>query len=176
MSVPQKSSSDNPLIIGIDPGTAITGYGIITAKGSSWAAVDFGCIRSPKELKLSDRYLIIYDSLMALLEAYQPGALAVETQFVYKNAQSALKLGMVRGIVILAAKKKGISVFEYTPSEAKRAVLGNGAADKKQVQWMIQRLLQLSVLPTPQDASDALALALCHAHTRRLIQFKSKEV
>jgi crossover junction endodeoxyribonuclease RuvC len=102
------------------------------------------------------------------LEKYQPEAVAVETQFVYKNVQSALKLGMARGAVIIAAARRGIAVFEYAPRKAKQAVVGNGGASKFQVQKMVQMQLKLSQLPEPADAADALALALCHAHTRRL--------
>lgn len=153
----------NTIIFGVDPGTAVTGYGIILVSGSNYQALDYGCIRPPLPLKLSDRYLIIFESLEQLLEKYRPNALAVETQFVQHNVQSAMKIGMARGIAIVAAKKKGIPVFEYTPMRAKRAVVGNGKASKEQVQSMVQKLLRLAEKPRPQDASDALSLAICHA-------------
>lgn len=153
----------NSIIIGIDPGTAITGYGIILVNGSNFSAIDYGCIRPPAKLKLSDRYLIIFNGLEELLDKYKPHALSVETQFVKHNVQSAIKLGMARGIAIIAAKKRGIPVFEYTPMRAKRAVVGNGNASKEQVQGMVQKLLRLAEAPYPEDASDALSLAICHA-------------
>lgn len=161
MAEQQKQIHD--IIIGIDPGTTITGYGIIQLIGSSYKALDFGCIRPPAGLKLSDRYLIIFEGIEELLKRYSPHALAIETQFVQHNVQSAIKLGMARGIAIIAAKRQGIPVFEYTPMRAKRAVVGNGRASKKQVQGMVQRLLRLTNPPTPEDASDALSLAICHA-------------
>lgn len=150
-------------IIGIDPGTRITGYGVISVTGNRYQAVDFGCIRPPASLRLSARYHIIYDGVCALLDDFRPDALAVETQFMQKNVQSALKLGMARGMIILAAEQRSIPIFEYTPSKAKLAVVGTGRASKEQVQAMIQRLLVLSQAPTPEDAADALALAICHA-------------
>jgi crossover junction endodeoxyribonuclease RuvC len=151
------------IILGVDPGTRITGYGVICLKERAYLPIDYGCIRPPPDLKLSERYLIIYESIEELINKYQPTALAVESQYVHKNAQSALKLGMARGIIIIAAKKRGIRVFQYAPAEAKRAVVGNGQASKFQVQGMVQRLLNLSTLPQPEDAADALALAICHA-------------
>lgn len=155
---------ENPIILGVDPGTQVSGYGVITLKGNQYVPVDFGCIRPPAKYKLSDRYLIIFESLEELIEKYKPTALAVETQFVQKNIQSAIKLGMARGVMIVAAKKKNIPIFEYAPTQAKKAVVGNGSASKYQVQSMVQYLLKLSSPPQPLDAADALALAICHAH------------
>lgn len=152
------------IIIGIDPGTIVTGYGIISLEGSTYDVIDYGCIRPPSKLKLTDRYLIIFESLEELLEKYAPDVLVVETQFVQKNIQSAIKLGMARGVVILAAKRRGLQVFEYSPTRAKQAVVGSGRASKYQVQIMVQRLLGLDSPPEPEDAADALALAICHAH------------
>ena len=154
------------IIFGIDPGTRITGYGIIQiGKSQQLEPIDFGCIRPPINLAISDRYLVLFESLEKLFEKYAPNAVAVETQFVYKNVQSAIKLGMARGIVLLAAARRRIPIYEYAPKKAKLAVAGNGNASKEQVQRMIQLLLQLSSPPEPEDAADALALAVCHAHT-----------
>ena len=163
------------IIIGIDPGTAVTGYGLIVLEGSSFKPIDYGCIRPPKDWKLSDRYLVIFNSIDELLLKYQPDALVVETQFVQKNIQSAIKLGMARGIAIVAAKRRGIPVFEYAPTKAKRAVVGNGQASKEQVQAMVQCLLKLA-MPAPLDASDALALAICHAHASGRACFSGIEI
>jgi crossover junction endodeoxyribonuclease RuvC len=155
----------SPVIIGIDPGTRITGYGVVKAGSGKHEPLDFGCIRPPAKLEISERYLIIFNGIDHLLEKYQPDAIAVETQFVYKNVQSAMKLGMARGMCILAAARRKIPLFEYAPKKAKLAVVGNGAASKQQVQKMIQLLLSLPSPPEPEDAADALALAICHIHT-----------
>lgn len=154
------------IIIGIDPGTQVTGYGVIKVSGRDFHAVDYGCVRPPVRLKLSERYLILFNALEELLEKYRPTVLAVETQYVHKNVQSAIKLGMARGTAIIAAKRKGLQVFEYAPSKAKLAVVGNGGASKQQVQGMVKLLLNLKTLPKPEDAADALALAICHANSQ----------
>jgi len=164
------------LIMGVDPGTVVTGYGIIQCKEGVSTVVDFGCIRPPSQLKLTDRYLVIFNSLDHLLEKYEPEVVAVETQFMKHNPQSAIKLGMARGVVIVAAKRKGLKVVEYPPAKAKKAVVGNGRASKAQVQRMVQHLLALETLPEPEDAADALALALCHAQALRYEQLIGMEI
>ncbi len=164
------------IIIGIDPGTQITGYGVIKVTGHIYQAVDYGCIRPPASYKLTDRYLIIFNALEEIIDKFAPDAFVVETQYVKKNIQSAIKLGMARGIAILAAKKRGIPIFEYAPSRAKQAVVGKGHASKTQVQKMVQFLLRLSTAPTPEDASDALALAICHAHAAQFNQLLESEI
>lgn len=163
-------SEDKKIILGVDPGTRISGYGIICLHNQTYIPIDYGCIRPSPNLKLSERYLIIFDSIGELIEIYRPHVLVVETQYMHKNAQSALKLGMARGAVMIAAKKKGLAIFEYAPTVAKRAVVGNGKASKCQVQGMVQRLLKLPALPQPEDAADALALAICHAHSTPHLQ------
>lgn len=152
------------LVMGIDPGTIITGYSLIQPLNTQFQVIDYGCIRPPPQLKLSDRYLIIFNSVNCLLEKYHPLALAIETQYVHKNVQSAIKLGMARGIVMIAAKQRNIPVYEYGPSKVKLAVSGNGKASKYQIQKMMQALFSLPKTP-PEDAADALALALCHCHS-----------
>jgi crossover junction endodeoxyribonuclease RuvC len=162
------------IILGIDPGTRITGYGVIDADSRP---LDFGCIRPPPKLILADRYKILFEGIEALIERFQPTAIAVESQFVLKNPQSAIKLGMAKGMVYLAAARKGISIYEYAPKKAKLAVVGHGGASKFQVQKMIQALLRLPQLPEPEDAADALALAICCAHEMRsLCTSRSKEL
>ena len=151
-------------ILGIDPGTQITGYGIIRLPNEP---VDFGCIKPPIRLTLEQRYLIIFDAVEALIALHKPTAIAVESQFVLKNAQSAIKLGMAKGMVLLAAARAKIPVYEYAPKKAKLSVVGKGQASKYQVQRMIQTLLRLPVLPEPEDAADALALAICCGHNLR---------
>lgn len=155
------------IIIGIDPGTISTGYGLIRILDNRYEVLDFGCIQPPPNLKISDRYLIIFECLEKILEMYRPEILVVETQYVNKNVQSAIKLGMARGIAMIAAKKRGLKVFQYTPSQAKLAVVGKGSATKQQVQHMVKCLLKLDILPEPDDAADALALALCYAQTHQ---------
>lgn len=164
----KKPFKDSTIIMGVDPGTRVTGYGIVRQQGSRHEVLDYGCIRPPLQLNLSDRYLVIFLGIEELLELHRPEALVVETQFVQKNVQSAMKLGMARGVIIVAARKKGIPVFEYSPAKAKAAVVGNGKASKFQVQNMVQHLLGLPHPPSPQDAADALSLALCHLQASRL--------
>lgn len=164
------------IIIGIDPGTQVTGYGIIKVIGNTYQAIDYGCIRPPKHYKLTDRYLVIFEALGEIIDKYSPQALVVETQYVKKNIQSAIKLGMARGISIVAAKKRGVPIFEYSPTKAKKAVVGKGNASKNQVQKMVQFLLRLAEVPKPEDASDALALAICHAHSVRYTSLDQAEI
>ncbi len=161
-----KLGKKNPVILGIDPGTVITGYGIIDGDSQP---LDFGCIRPPIKLSLEARYKIIFDAIEELIEKHQPGAIAVESQFVMKNVQSAIKLGMAKGMAYLAAARKGIPIYEFAPKRAKQAVVGTGNATKFQVQKMIQSLLRLPQIPEPEDAADALALAICCAHQLRTI-------
>lgn len=156
------------VIIGIDPGTCVTGYGVVLVDSNrSLKTIDYGCIRPPPKEEMPKRYRIIFESISSLLEQYKPEAFAIETQYINKNPQSGIKLGMARGVAVLAASLREIPIFEYAPSRAKKAVVGKGQASKTQVQWMIQKLLGLASLPEPQDAADALALAVCHAHTYR---------
>ncbi len=154
-------------ILGIDPGTTITGYGIIESTLNIHSPVDYGCIRPPKGMSLHKRYLVIFEAIESLIKKYTPDAVAVETQYVAKNPQSALKLGMARGVALLAATKNNVEIFEYAPTVAKRAAVGKGSASKEEVQKMIQVLLKLSHPPEPEDAADALSIALCHIHRMR---------
>lgn len=165
------------IIIGIDPGTRITGYGLIKVlPNRTLELLDYGCIRPKATDKLSDRYHAIFSATGALIDRFKPDALSVETQYVQKNPQSALKLGMARGVVLVAAREKGIPVFEYTPSKAKKAVVGNGKASKEQIQGMVKMLLNMQTLPTPEDAADALALAICHFQATQNKTFCSQEI
>ncbi|HLB52989.1 MAG TPA: crossover junction endodeoxyribonuclease RuvC [Chlamydiales bacterium] len=149
------------IILGIDPGTRVCGYGVIRLP---YEPLDFGCIRPPPHLSLEFRYQILFESIESLIEKFSPDAIAVEAQFVNKNPQSAIKLGMAKGMVFLAAARKKIPISEYAPKKAKLAVVGKGQASKFQVQKMIQMLLKLPSPPEPEDAADALALAICCAH------------
>lgn len=151
-------------ILGIDPGTRITGYGIVETNLFSYTPLDYGAIRPPTKLPLYERQLIIHEGVGKLLDNYSIDAISIETQYVSKNPQSALKLGMAKGVAILAGTKRNIPVFEYAPKKAKLSVVGTGNATKEQVGRMIQALLNLPEVPQPEDAADALALALCHSH------------
>lgn len=163
-------------ILGIDPGTSITGYGVLRTDLYQFAALDFGCIRPPAKLPLPEKYLIIHEGIDHLLDCYPIDAIAIESQFVCKNVQSVLKLGMAKGAAMLAGTKRKIPIFEYAPRQAKLAVAGNGGADKHRVQLMIQMLLHLKELPEPEDAADALALAICHSHTIKKSHFIGNHV
>lgn len=171
MSETKKFSPSHPdnkkIILGLDPGTRITGYGLIALHPQGMEPLDFGCIRPPATLSLPERYQILFEGVEALLDRFAPHAVAVESQFVLKNPQSAIKLGMAKGMILLAAARRKIQIFEYAPRKAKLAVVGSGGASKAQVQRMIANLLRLPILPEPEDAADALALAICHAHNMR---------
>ncbi len=157
------------IILGIDPGIQVTGFGIIDHHTHGVHVIDYGCIRLPSRFSCHERYLILFNAIEALIEKHKPEALSVETQFVYRNIQSAMKLGIARGMAILAASRKEIPIFEYAPRKAKLAITGQGNASKSQMQRMIQLLLNLPHLPTPEDAADALAMTLCHAHTLKTV-------
>lgn len=156
--------SKKEIILGVDPGTRVTGYGAIDSDKNP---IDFGCIRPPPKFELAKRYKILFESFEALIAKIDPIAIAVESQFVSKNPQSTIKLGMAKGMIYLAAARRSIPIYEFAPKQAKLAVVGYGGASKHQVQKMIQALLRLPQLPQPEDAADALALAICCAHHMR---------
>ncbi len=154
-------------ILGVDPGSEATGYGLIESDGSEHKLVTFGTIRTPARRPFQDRLFNIYTGLIEILSRNSADVLAVESVFHAANVQSALKLGHARGIVLLAAAQQGIPVYEYSPLEVKRGITGYGRAEKSQVQGMVRFLLHLPEPPAPDDAADALALAICHAHRMR---------
>ena len=151
-------------ILGVDPGSRITGYGIIRIERNRAEYVDAGCIQL-KDIPLSARLRLIFDQLSAVIRTHHPTEAAVEKVFMNRNADSALKLGQARGAAIVAAAALELAVFEYSPNEIKQAIVGRGHADKAQVQHMVKALLGLSQTP-PADAADALAAAICHGHTQ----------
>src|SRR5690554_4407095 len=153
------------LILGIDPGSRKTGFGIINASGSRTEYITSGVIRIP-EIELPERLKIIFESVTQIIQQYAPHEVAVEQVFMAKNAASALKLGQARGAAIVAAVAQSLPVAEYEARKVKQSVVGTGAADKHQVQHMVKALLGLSQTPQ-EDAADALAIALCHASTQR---------
>ena len=155
-------------ILGIDPGSHCTGYGVITGEGDEIRYIDSGFIAPPKNASRYDRLRAIYEGLQHVIARHSPTHFAIEEVFYSKNAKSSLILGEARGVAILAAAMAGIPVYEYSPREVKQSVTGNGGADKSQVNYMLGKILRLDAAPENTDESDALAVALCHA-------FKSRE-
>jgi crossover junction endodeoxyribonuclease RuvC len=156
------------LALGIDPGTATTGYGLVRLEqDGSLVAVKYGVILTPKEASPPVRLEMLYNELSALLKENHPDTAAVEKLFFSRNVTTALAVGQARGVVMLCMQQAGIEPFEYTPNEIKQAVAGYGGAQKKQVQEMVRALLQLDSIPKPDDAADALAIAITHLNTRR---------
>ncbi|MBS0585922.1 MAG: crossover junction endodeoxyribonuclease RuvC [Verrucomicrobia bacterium] len=153
-------------ILGVDPGTRVTGWGVVEMVASRYRLVAFGVITPKVSLTMEQKYLEIFEGITVVIDAHLPEALSIETQYVDKNVQSAIKLGMARGTAIVAAAKKGLPVFEYSPTNAKKAVTGRGSATKEQVAQMLKLLLGIQELTMPEDASDALALALAHMHRK----------
>lgn len=150
-------------MLGIDPGTAVTGYGVVSRTSAGAVSLrECGVIRTSPELPLLERIRDIYDATVGLLERHRPLAVSVEDVFQGKNAQSALKLGHARGAILLAVAHAGVELAEYAPREIKKAVVGNGNATKDQVGYMVQQQLRLKTPPTPADAADGVAAALCH--------------
>lgn len=152
-------------IIGIDPGFAITGFGVVDYTGNKFSIVDVGVVKTETTLAFSERLLCLNNGLEELIDKYNPGVMAVEELFFNTNVKTAIKVGHGRGVVLLTAAKVGIEVFEYTPLQVKQAVVGYGRAKKEQVQQMVKVLLNLEKIPKPDDAADALAVAICHAHS-----------
>jgi crossover junction endodeoxyribonuclease RuvC len=154
------------VILGLDPGTARTGYGVIEQQGSRLVALDYGVITTPNGSELPDRLAVVFAQIGRLLALHRPGAAAVESLFFNVNVRTALAVGQARGVALLACSQAGCTLFEYTPQQVKQAVAGYGKADKRQVQDMVRVLLGLRESPHPDDAADALGIALCHAHTQ----------
>ena len=155
------------IVLGIDPGTAATGYGVVERTGSQLRAVDYGCLETLPSMELPRRLLEIHQAVTELILTHRPELLGVERLFFNRNVQTAFAVGQARGVVLLAAAEHGIPVFEYGPHEVKLAVTGYGRAGKEQVQRMVQMVLGMPVLPRPDDAADALAVAICLAHGQR---------
>lgn len=151
-------------IIGIDPGTAITGYGILQAKHPHLTVLEYGVIRTPKEDTPSQRLTILYKKLTQLLTKYKPDVAGCEQLFFSKNVKTATTVAQARGVILLALAQANIPMIEFTPPQLKLAITGHGKADKQQIQYMTQQILQLTEPAQPDDAADALALAIAAAH------------
>jgi crossover junction endodeoxyribonuclease RuvC len=158
------------MILGVDPGTAITGYGVLQSDGDTLEMITLGAITTPATWNMPRRLQQIHTELTALIAKYQPTDAVVEKLFFSKNVRTALSVGQARGVALLAAAQAGVKIHEYTPLEIKQAVVGYGRADKTQVQQMVKVLLQLDFVPQPDDAADALAIAICHAHSARFAE------
>lgn len=151
-------------ILGIDPGLAIVGFGFVDKIGSRLAPIQYGCITTEADTDQGVRLKQIYESALQLIDTYKPDAMAIEKLFFNKNVTTALSVGQARGVLILAAVQRGVTVAEYTPLQVKQAVVGYGKAEKRQVQEMVRMFLNLVSVPKPDDVADALAIAICHAH------------
>jgi crossover junction endodeoxyribonuclease RuvC len=155
------------IVLGVDPGTALLGYGVISEEddGNAPQALDFGVVATQPSEAMPTRLATLYDQLAALIERHRPDVLAVEQLFFARNVTTAIAVGQARGVVLLAAAKGGLDVVEYSPAEVKQAVVGYGKAEKGQMQEMVRLILGLEAPPRPDDAADALAVALCHVQT-----------
>ncbi len=152
------------IILGVDPGTATTGYGLIR-KNRELKLIDYGCIKTTTDLTTAERLKKLHDQLNVLIKKHKPNMMAVEDIFFFKNLKTAIKVSQARGVILLTAAKIKIPVFEYTPLQIKQAITSYGRAEKIQVQKMVKLLLDLKEIPKPDDAADALAAAICCAHT-----------
>jgi len=158
------------IILGIDPGFARTGYGLIEVNGNSFKMIDYGVIETKSDLEFNLRLKKIFEDLNELIKKYKPLAVSVEKIFFCKNTKTAIDVSHARGVVILTASENNLKIFEFTPPEVKRAITGYGKAEKQQMQKMVQILLKLKEIPWPDDAADALALAICAANNFDLYQ------
>ncbi len=163
------------IIFGVDPGTNLTGFGIVKFNKNSFIRIKNGCIKLPASKSLASKLALIYDELDKLIKIYKPDEFAIETAFYGKNVQSAMKIGYARGVALLAAVHNGVPTSEYSPREIKKSVVGTGAASKEQVSFMIKTLLELKSEKMKFDESDALAVALCHAFRMKSPAKKSKD-
>ena len=158
------------IILGIDPGYAIVGWGVVRYERGRFTPLTFGAITTPAGMDFSRRLEVIYDEMSLLLAEHKPDALAVEKLYFKNNQKTAIDVAEARGVILLAAYKSGTPLYEYTPLQVKSAVTGYGKADKKQVQQMVKLLLNLPEIPRPDDAADGLAIAITHAHSMRMRQ------
>ncbi len=155
------------LVLGIDPGTAVTGFGLVVKDGRNLTAVEHGVIRTRASTDFALRLVQIHEEIKTLLERHQPDAVAVEELFFSRNAKTFGTVSQARGVLLLTVAQHGIEIFEYTPLQVKQAVVGYGKAEKKQVQKMVKSILRMENIVRPDDAADALAVAICHIHSYR---------
>ncbi|MDL2294121.1 crossover junction endodeoxyribonuclease RuvC, partial [Ruminococcaceae bacterium OttesenSCG-928-D13] len=158
-------------VLGIDPGYAIVGYGLVEAPAGQVIPLTYGALTTEAHTRFEDRLSEVYDDMCQLLAIHKPDAMSIETLFFNSNQKTAVAVAEARGVILLAARQANVPIFEYSPLQVKMAVAGYGKATKRQVQEMTRRLLKLRSIPKPDDAADALAIALCHAHSARSLQF-----
>jgi crossover junction endodeoxyribonuclease RuvC len=157
------------IILGFDPGVADTGFGIINDENGKLVCLEYGSIKTAAQLPLPERLVIIYSAVQKLLKKYSPALISIEQLFFSKNVKTAMAVGQARGVVLLACEQSGVPIMEFTPNQVKQAVSSYGGANKEQVQRMVQMLLRLEEIPKPDDAADALAIAICGSGNRRII-------
>jgi len=172
-AAPRQKLAGTRVVLGIDPGTAIMGYSVVSAKGNTLSMLVCGVITTPAGMLLAQRLQLIYQGLNEVIATYQPDEAAMEELFFAKNARTALTVGHARGVAMLALANGGLTVAEYTPKQVKQAVTGYGSADKIQVGEMVRILLNLRAVPRPDDAADAAAIAICHINTAPLLRERS---
>jgi len=158
-------------ILGIDPGYALVGYGIIDYDGYNSKTVDYGVISTPKEETLPNRLYVIHSTLKKIIEVFKPDVVSIEELFYFKNQKTIIPVAEARGVIVLTCKECGLEVYEYTPLQIKQALTGVGRSEKQQVQFMVKTLLGLDKIPKPDDAADAVAAALCHSQISPRINF-----
>ena len=165
------------IILGIDPGIAIVGWGVVEYKGNKFNPLGFGSVQTPASMKTEDRLVEIFNSINEIIKKYKPDCMAVEELFWNTNQTTGIRVSEARGVILLCAARLGIPVYEYTPLQVKQAVVGYGRAEKKQVVSMVTMLLNLEKPPKPDDTADALAIAVCHAHSggSRLAEYFNKQ-
>ena len=151
-------------ILGIDPGYAIVGYGVVDYAKNSFSVVGYGAVTTKAKTPFEDRLSVIYDDIIQIIEKYKPHRLSIEKLYFNTNSTTAIDVAQARGVIVLAAKQKGVEVYEYTPLQVKQAVTGYGRAEKHQVMEMVKSLLSLKAVPKPDDTADALAIAICDGH------------
>lgn len=156
------------IIIGIDPGYAIVGVGVVEYVGNKFRTLEYNAITTPAGMNTVDRLKKIYDEMGMYLDKYKPDAMAIEELFFNSNQKTAINVAQARGVLLVAAANRGVPISEYTPLQVKQSVTGYGRAEKKQIQQMVKMILGLNVIPKPDDAADALALAICHAHSSKM--------
>lgn len=152
-------------VLGIDPGTAIVGFSILDFENNKFKVVDFGCIFTDKDMLMEDRLCKIYSELSEIIDKYKPDEMAIEELFYFKNNKTVISVGQARGVIVLCGRQKNLKINHYTPLQVKTGITGYGKAEKKQIQLMVQRILGLKEIPKPDDAADALAIAITHINS-----------
>ncbi len=160
-------------ILGIDPGFGIIGFGVIDKSNSGLDVVDFGVITTPKEMMFNARLGVIYNSINKLVEKFEPDEVAIEELYFNQNITTGIKVAEARGVILLAFQQHKLQIFEYPPQDIKLALTGTGRADKSQMQFMVKTLLHLNSVPRPDDAADAVAVALCHSQTNQIMRSRN---